>query len=103
VIFLKSRLNTEKKVFRDMVVLYCKKNHTVNSPCEECKKIIDYGFKKIEICPYGESKPFCSKCSIHCYEKNMQKKVKEIMRYSGPRIIFYHPIASLKHLISSIF
>ncbi|MBG0765596.1 MAG: nitrous oxide-stimulated promoter family protein, partial [Tissierellales bacterium] len=43
------------------------------------------------------------KCSIHCYEKNVQKKVKEIMRYSGPRIIFYHPITSLKHLISSIF
>lgn len=98
-----SRLDTEKKVFEKMVFIYCENKHEGNSPCLECSEIIDYGLKKIDNCIYGENKPFCSKCNIHCYEENMKKKVKDIMRYSGPRIFFYHPIVSLKHLLSTLF
>lgn len=100
---MKNRLEKEKVIFEKMILIYCKNNHKENHPCSQCIDIINYGKNKINNCPFDNSKPFCSKCSIHCYEKNVQKKVKEIMRYSGPRIIFYHPITSLKHLISSIF
>jgi len=97
------RLKIEKKVFEKMVLIYCKNNHQKKPPCDNCKEILKYGLGKIENCYYGENKPFCSKCKIHCYKDDMKKKVKEIMRYSGPRIFFYHPLISLKHLISSIF
>ncbi len=99
---MNNRLNTEKKVFKKMVLIYCKNKHQKNTPCSECREIIEYGIEKIDNCFYAEKKPFCSKCSIHCYNKNMQKKVKDIMRFSGPRIIFYHPFISLKHLFSSL-
>src|SRR6056297_90918 len=98
-----NRLEMEKKVLRKMVHIYCRGNHSKNSPCSECMEVINYGLNKIDSCIYGINKPFCSKCTIHCYEENMKKKVKDIMRYSGPRIIFYHPIISLKHFLSSIF
>lgn len=100
---MSNRLKKEKKVFEKMVLIYCKKKHQDNYPCIDCREIIKYGHDKINKCIHGEEKPFCSKCNVHCYEKNMQKKVKDIMRFSGPRIIFYHPIVSLKHLLSSLF
>jgi hypothetical protein len=31
----------------------------------------------------------------------MREKIKEIMRFSGPRMIFYHPIMAIRHLIES--
>jgi hypothetical protein len=31
----------------------------------------------------------------------MREKIREIMRFSGPRMIFYHPIMAIRHLIES--
>ena len=28
----------------------------------------------------------------------MREKIRQVMRYSGPRMIFHHPIAALRHL-----
>ena len=46
-----------------------------------------------------KEKTFCSQCRIHCYEKTMQKQIKQVMRYSGPRMIFYHPLLALRHAL----
>ncbi len=43
---------------------------------------------------------FCSKCPIHCYKPKMREHIREVMRYSGPRMIFYHPIIAIKHMLS---
>ena len=48
-----------------------------------------------------ETKTFCSKCKVHCYKPDMQKKIKEVMRFSGPRMLFYHPVLALRHFIES--
>ena len=29
------------------------------------------------------------------------KKIKEVMRFSGPRMLFYHPVLALRHFIES--
>ena len=42
-------------------------------------------------------KIFCSVCPSHCYKKDMREKIREIMIFSSKRIIFYHPILTLKH------
>ena len=63
------------------------------------KTLVNYAFKLIEKCPMMKDKTFCSKCHIHCYEKNMQKQIKKVMRYSGPRMIFYHPLLALRHAL----
>jgi hypothetical protein len=28
----------------------------------------------------------------------MRERIRQVMRYSGPRMIFHHPIAALRHL-----
>ena len=50
-------------------------------------------------CPFMETKTFCSNCKVHCYKPEMREKIREVMRYSGPRMIFHHPAAAIRHVI----
>jgi hypothetical protein len=55
---------------------------------------------RLDQCRYGKDKGFCNKCSTHCYNKANQKKIRKVMAFSGPRMILYHPIMAIKHLLS---
>ena len=32
----------------------------------------------------------------------MREKIREVMRFSGPRLIFYHPIMAVRHIVESV-
>lgn len=93
-------MNVEKKRQREikivtfMIHLYCRHYDDIDK-----KRLIEYATQRIQKCPMMEDKTFCSQCRIHCYEKEMQKQIKMVMRYSGPRMIFYHPIMALRHVL----
>ncbi|MDY5655574.1 MAG: nitrous oxide-stimulated promoter family protein, partial [Prevotella sp.] len=53
----------------------------------------------LDRCRYGEHKPTCKQCPIHCYRPEMKEKIRGIMRWAGPRMILYHPIAAIRHLL----
>ena len=38
-------------------------------------------------------------CPIHCYKPDRREQVKSVMKYSGPRMIFKHPIFAIRHII----
>lgn len=38
---------------------------------------------------------------VHCYKPEMREKIREVMRFSGPRMIFHHPYLAIKHVIES--
>lgn len=90
----------EKQTVTLMIALYCKANHS-NNLCEECKQLIVYARDRSDKCPFMENKTFCSNCKVHCYKPDMREKIKKVMKYSGPRMIFHHPIMAISHLISS--
>lgn len=48
-----------------------------------------------------ETKTFCNNCKVHCYKPEMREKIRQVMRYSGPRLLFRNPIIAAKHLILS--
>jgi hypothetical protein len=50
-------------------------------------------------CPFGADKPTCANCTIHCYRAEMREQVREVMRYSGPRMMWRHPLLALAHLL----
>lgn len=77
-----------------MIHLYCRHHDDIHE-----LELKEYARSRIERCPMMETKTFCSQCSIHCYQKDMQAKIKKVMRYSGPRMIFYHPIVAIKHIM----
>lgn len=86
-----------------MIGLYCHKKHKTKKGdlCEECRELSSYCHKRIEVCPWKEEKPFCSNCPIHCYDKLHREKIREVMRFSGPRMIFHRPILAFKHVFAS--
>lgn len=97
----KSKVEQEIDIIYFMIKLYCKNNHKTNKLCNECSELYAYAIKRIEFCPRKEEKTFCSTCHIHCYSKDKRLLIKSIMRYSGPRMILYHPILAIKHLLDS--
>ncbi len=61
----------------------------------------EYAEKRVDHCPFMETKTFCSNCKVHCYRKDMRQKIREVMRFSGPRMLFYHPVLAVRHLYES--
>ncbi len=97
-----SRLEREKRIVKFMIRLYCNKNHgTKKELCSDCQSLNDYAMLRSDKCPFMETKTFCSNCRVHCYKAEMREKIREVMRFSGPRMMFYHPVMAVRHLIES--
>lgn len=87
----------EKKVIDLMIDVYTKKHDDIDG-----QDLKDYASLKISKCPRMSEKSFCSTCKIHCYQKEYRENIRKVMRYSGPRMIFYHPILAIKHMLNTI-
>jgi hypothetical protein len=97
------RIIRENKTVRAMIRIYCRGVHgTVTGLCSECEEIMAYAEKRLNNCPYGEGKTTCAKCPIHCYNPEMRDKILAIMRYSGPKMIYKHPIMTFLHFIDGL-
>ena len=92
----------EKKMVSQMIALYCKKQHGGRKAlCPECTELDEYARLRSDKCPFMETKTFCSNCKVHCYKPVMREKIRQVMRYSGPRMIFSHPVAAVSHVIET--
>lgn len=94
----------EQQVVEEMVRLYCRKNHPAyvsGKLCPECQELLDYARARSERCPFMKEKTFCANCKVHCYKPAMREQIRRVMRFSGPRMLLYHPILAIWHLISS--
>lgn len=101
---IEKKRKKEQLVVSEMIALYCLKKHGAASKgdlCPECKKLCEYAQARSEHCPFMEEKTFCANCRVHCYKPDMRERIREVMRFSGPRMIWYHPGMALWHLISS--
>ena len=96
------KIEEERKVVELMIKLYCEKKHKNKELCNDCNELLEYVNLRLNKCPFGDQKTFCSNCKIHCYKPIMRDKIKEVMRFSGPRMLFYHPIIAIKHLKETI-
>lgn len=99
----------EQKTVALMIQLYCKKKHgqkkAMKNPdfmCADCKDLLSYVNERILHCPFMETKTFCSNCRVHCYKKDYREKIRLVMRFSGPLMLFYHPVKAIKHVTSTI-
>ena len=61
-------------------------------------ELFDYSKNQIYNCRFMETKTFCSVCPSHCYKTDMRERIREVMIFSSKRMIFYHPILTLKHV-----
>ena len=128
---LKRKREREQEIVSQMIALYCKGNHSTHRSaslrergdemqrvregaalrerdsgerrdlCPECAELEAYAHARSERCPFMEEKTFCSNCTVHCYRPEMRERIRTVMRYAGPRMIFHHPVMAIRHMIES--
>lgn len=92
------REKIETKTIKSMIKIYCHGQHrSVSEFCPKCEELLRYAIQRINHCPLKDNKTTCAQCSIHCYKPIMREKIRNIMRYAGPRMIYKHPILALYH------
>jgi hypothetical protein len=100
---LKSRRERESVIVLSMIKMYCHANHESDGVlCAECESLSKYAEKRLFSCMYGEIKPVCKHCPVHCYSPVMREQMREVMRWSGPRMIFRNPFFALMHIIDNL-
>lgn len=128
---LKRKREREQEIVSQMIALYCKGNHSAHRSvslrerggemrqmregaalrergsgewwdlCPECAELEAYAHARSERCPFMEEKTFCSNCTVHCYRPEMRERIRTVMRYAGPRMLFHHPVMAIRHMIES--
>ena len=100
----KDRIMREKEMFPEMIKLYCHGVHKAKkgSLCPECSELCAYALNRLDHCRWGNDKNFCSQCPCHCYKPDMREKIRAVMRYSGLRILLYHPLIGSLHFVETV-
>ncbi len=94
-----TRIEREKHTVELMIRLYCRKKEGNRELCEECRELLAYACKRLDACKFGNEKPACKNCTVHCYRPEMRERIRRVMRYAGPRMMLYHPVAAIRHLL----
>ena len=90
----------ELKTLSAMAALYCRGHAHGDSPlCTDCAALLDYATRRLERCGFGDAKPTCANCLVHCYTAEMREKVRVMMRWAGPRMLFRHPLLAITHIL----
>jgi hypothetical protein len=91
------------KVLVNFVQVFCTNRHRDQAGCElpadladlfkrgldlcpDCRALVEYALAKRSACPL-DPKPSCKKCHIHCYSPAYRARIREIMAFSGRRMV----------------
>ncbi len=81
------------EVLAEFIQIYCDDHHKENEKfkVQSGGQVGDHvnplhAASKRVTCPY-HPKPACKKCHTHCYGPGYREKIREVMRYSGKRLI----------------
>ncbi|MHB9022946.1 MAG: nitrous oxide-stimulated promoter family protein [Armatimonadota bacterium] len=84
-----------------MAHCYCEGQHGSKRDelCADCQALLAYVEQRLARCPYGTEKPNCKDCSIHCYRPEERQRIKDVMRYAGPRLLGRGDFGAIKHVL----
>lgn len=66
--------------------------------CRDCSKLLQHAFVKRSMCPM-DPKPACKHCPKHCYHPAYRQKIREVMKYSGRKLVLSGRLDYLFHLL----
>lgn len=67
------------------------------SLCPDCASFMAYAVARRLSCPLEAEKPSCKHCRIHCYAPQQRALVRQIMAWSGRRMIMRGRLDYLWH------
>ena len=84
-----------------MLRMYCRAHHgsKQSALCNECTDLHDYARRRLERCVFGDDKPTCANCTVHCYKPAMRERIRVVMRWAGPRMLWRHPVLAVRHML----
>lgn len=86
-----------------MADIFCRNHHNSDKRlCGRCEHMVQYVIERVALCPYGDDKPVCGKCTTHCYDGAMREQVREVMSFAGPRMMVLHPVLAIRHCMDAI-
>ncbi len=90
---------TEIETAVRMIRLFCRARHgTKTSLCADCSVLLARVLERLRSCT-RDPKPACRDCAAHCYPPPVRARIKEVMRFSGPRMLLLHPLLTLRHYL----
>ena len=98
-----TRIDEEKRTVEKMIRLYCRRKEGNRELCPSCSELLEYAVVRLSRCRFGNGKSTCQKCPVHCYKPVMRDKMREVMRWAGPRMMLYHPVDAIRHLVRNLF
>lgn len=97
---LQPRMAREYRTIEAMIHIYCQRQHPgPRELCPDCQELLDYAYLRLEKCPFQEEKSTCANCAVHCYRPDMRERIRQVMRYSGPHMMYRHPYLAFMHLV----
>jgi len=98
------RMQREARTVEVMILRFCRDRHGTKGevPCKECRDLLTYAHRRLKHCPFQENKTTCGKCPVHCYAPQMREKIRDVMRYAGPRMLLTHPVMAIAHLLDGL-
>lgn len=93
------RIQREKLTIKKMIALYQRSCSDALPEPEHYQALYHFAEKRLDKCVFGEHKPACKRCPVHCYPYVKREEMKQIMRWAGPRMIWRHPLLTVCHLV----
>lgn len=91
------RIEREKRIVSLMISIYCKHKEHHEAMCTECRELEAYAHKRLSHCRHGNNKKACKDCKTHCYAPDYRNRIRTVMRFAGPRMLWYSPLECLRH------
>ena len=92
-----TRIEREKKTVQKMIDIYCRHHLKEKQTPDEYLHLAQYACHRLDNCKYGEKKTACKNCPTHCYAPKEREEIKAVMRWTGPRMIWYAPKDAVLH------
>nr|WP_293444379.1 nitrous oxide-stimulated promoter family protein [Prevotella sp.] len=89
----------DKQTVKLMIQMYCKHRLKTSQIPEKYRQLINYANTRLDHCSWGKDKPACKDCPHHCFLPEKQKEIREVMKWSGPRMLIWSPRSAFRHLL----
>ena len=89
----------EQHALEAMIAMFCRHHHFGVRSCPDCIELSNYARRRLERCVFGDAKPTCANCRVHCYNERMRSRIRVVMRWAGPRMLLRHPVLAVRHML----
>ena len=102
---MRERVDKDRKTLETIGRIYCDAHHEgpkdASRLCPMCRETVNATLARTQACPFDHTGN-CQDCTVHCQRGEAQERIREMMRYSAPRMVFRHPLMTADYLRKKI-